>query len=260
MKKLLLSGITAVALMAAGPVQASDLNISGETGLARTPMAAALPPMTLAIAADYVFSDDGSVPMRAEFGLPYGIEIGGNYTWVDSDTLDPDIYSLNAKWVLPPFVQNLGLAIGGHYYAQEWDVPGGRADNDGHDLYAVASYFAPMGEGMTLIPSFGVQWLSRTGDNDKDAWKFFGSLALKAPKWSIGAEYISKDEDVDNITINGVEYDVDGFWWAGGRYYVNPMWTLQAGYINDTNWSADWDDFADGVFHVGAQFAFSFAN
>jgi hypothetical protein len=252
MKKLLLSGITAVALMAAGTVEASDLNLMGETGLARTPIAASLAPMQFAVAVDYVNSDDFAVPMRAEIGLPYGIEIGGGYTYIDSD-FDPETWNLNAKWVLPKFVENLGLAVGGHYFAQQIDDAfGNTVDNDGHDLYAVASYTAPMGEGLSLIPSFGVEWLSRTGDNDQDAWKFFGSVLVKAPKFAVGGEYISKDEDVDGNYV-------DGFFWLGGRFYLNEMVTLQAGYINDTNWSADWDDFADGVFHIGAQFAFSTA-
>ena len=85
MKKLLLSGITAVALMAATTVQAGGLGIDGETGLARTPLAMSLAPMQFAVAADYVSSDKLYVPIRGELGLPYGIEVGGAYQYVDLD-------------------------------------------------------------------------------------------------------------------------------------------------------------------------------
>jgi hypothetical protein len=245
MKKLLLSGITAVALMASAPAQAADLNIQGETGLARTPLAMSLAPMQFAIAADYVSSDQLYIPIRGELGLPYGIEVGGSYQYVDLD--DTTAWSLNGKWVLPKFVENLGLAVGGHYYAEEV----GNFENDGHDLYAVASYTVPMGEGMAVVPSFGINWLSRTGDNDKDAIKWFGSLLFKAPRWAVGGEYINADEDVDG--------NLDGFYWFGGRFYLNPMITLQAGYLNNANWNDDTDfgdNLDDGVFHIGAQFAF----
>jgi hypothetical protein len=245
MKKLLLSGITAVALMAAGTAQAAGLGLYGDTGVARTPLAMSLAPMQFAIAADYVGSEDTFIPMRAEIGLPYGIEVGGAYWYTDTEA-DLDIYDLNAMWVLPKFVENLGLAVGGHYNA----FSGDNFDNDGHDLYGVATYVVPMGEGMALIPSVGVLWDSRTGDNDEDAWKFFGSLLFKAPKWAVGGEYMMADEDVDGP-------NTDDFYWVGGRFYLNPMVTLQAGYLNYADvGTTDPDDMKDGVFHIGAQFAF----
>jgi hypothetical protein len=55
------------------------------------------------------------------------------------------------------------------------------------------------------------------------------------------------DEDVDGP-------DTDDFYWVGGRFYLNPMITLQAGYINNADIGGD--DIGDGVFHIGAQFAF----
>jgi hypothetical protein len=253
MKKILLSGITAVALMAAHPAFAGGLGIFGETGLARTPLAMTLAPMQFAFAVDYVASDNYQVPLRAEVGLPYGFEVGGFYNYLDTD-FDINIWSLNAKWLLPPFVQNLGLAVGGHY-AQE-DIE--NLDTDGYDLYAVASYSFPVGEGLSLIPSFGVSYISASIDEDfadnidgdVDGVKFFGSLILKAQKFAIGAEFISTDEDLDGE-------DADASYWFGGRYFVNPMITLQAGYLNNTNFSEDpAEDPTDGVFHLGAQFAF----
>ena len=58
-----------------------------------------------------------------------------------------------------------------------------RQDNNGYDLYSVATYIVPMGEGMALIPSAGVRYVAKsTGSDvdDADAVKFFGSLLFKA--------------------------------------------------------------------------------
>lgn len=253
MKKLLLSGITAVALMAAGTAQAGGLDLYGGTGVARTPLAMSLAPMQFQAAVDYVFSDDMFIPIRGAIGLPYGVELGGAYWYNDADvndvSVDITMWDLTAKWVLPKFVENLGLAVGGHYYAEEVEVFEVTADNDGHDLYGVASYVVPMGEGMSLIPSVGVQWLSRTGDNDEDAFKFFGSLLFKGAKFAVGGEYLMADDDVDGE-------DTDDFYWVGGRFFLNPMITLQAGYLNNANILDDEGDVEEGVFHAGVQFAF----
>ena len=51
--------------------------------------------------------------------------------------------------------------------------------------------------------------------------------------------------------------NIDGNYWFGGRFYLNPMITLQAGMINNVNFSNDSGvDVGDGVFHAGVQFAF----
>jgi hypothetical protein len=266
MKKLLLSGFVAVALMTAGTAQAGGLDLYGGTGLARTPLAMSLAPMQFQVAAEYVFSDDTFVPMRAAIGLPYGIEIGGAYWYTDPDLgkdlnvdVNVDIYDLTAKWVLPKFVDNLSLAVGGHYLAQEIEVEelDSKFENDGHDLYGVATYVVPMGEGMSLIPSVGVLWESRTGDNEEDAFKFFGSLLFKGAKFAIGGEYLMADDDVDGPIFGDENAEnVDDFWWVGGRFFLNPMITLQAGYLNNADLFADDGDLSGGVFHAGVQFAF----
>ena len=87
MKKLLLLGIAAVALTAAIPAQAQS-TFTGECGLVRTMDAKVLPPMALAVAADYVGSEDTFVPIRAEMGIIQGLEIGGNYWFVDTEGID----------------------------------------------------------------------------------------------------------------------------------------------------------------------------
>ena len=128
MKKLLLSGITAVALMAAGTAQAGGLDLYGGTGVARTPLAMSLKPLQFQVAAEYVASDDLFIPVRAAIGLPFGIELGGAYWYIDSDAADDGekydvkipMYDLTAKWVLPKFVENLGLAVGAHYSGRKF--------------------------------------------------------------------------------------------------------------------------------------------
>ena len=247
MKKLLLSGITAVALMAAGTAQAGGLSLAGETGVARTPLAMALPPMSFAVAADYVGSDAVLVPVRAEIGLPFGFELGGSYSFLDTNN-DPQIWSVNAKWVLPQFVEGLGLAVGGHYNGQSFD----NVDNNGYDFYSVVTYVAKIGEGMALIPSAGVKYdvLTDREVGEDNAVKFFGSFLFKAPMFAVGGEFQSVDEDFDG--------PVDGSYWFGGRLFLGKMITLQAGYINNVNFSDDGvESIGDGVFHAGLQFAFS---
>ena len=244
MKKLLLSGITAVALMAAGTAQAGGLALTGETGVARTPLAMSLKPMQLAVAVDYLSSDALFVPVRLELGLPLGFEVGGAYWYVDIS--DTTIWSANAKWVLPEFVKGLGLAVGGHYNGQTVM----NTDSNGYDLYSAVTYVAALGEGMALIPSAGVRYKAFTGDNDVNGVTFFGSLLFKAGMFAVGGEFESVDEDLSGA-------NVDGSYWVGARVFLNPMITLQAGYANNANLSDDSrEDPADGVFHLGVQFAF----
>ena len=275
MKKLLLSGITAVALMAAGNAQAGvGLDLYGGTGVARTPLAMSNAPMEFAIAAEYVFSDDLFIPTRAAIGLPYGIELGGAYWFINPDMGNVDVkipmYDLTAKWVVPKFVNNLGLAVGAHYSGMEIkiDALNYTVKNPGYDFYGVATYIVPLGgSGLALIPSGGVWYQGRNlkieadgVDETRSGVKFFGSLLLKGANWAVGGEYMTADDGPDGVdTVPFAKpgtTNVDGFYWVGGRFFVNPMITLQAGYINNADILDDGGDLSGGVFHAGVQFAF----
>jgi hypothetical protein len=266
MKKLLLSGILAGALLAAGTAQAGvGLDLYGGTGVARTPLAMANAPMEFQAAAEYVFSDDLFIPMRAAIGLPYGIELGGAYWFIDPDVENVDVnipmYDLTAKWVLPKFVNGLSLAVGGHYSGMEIEINSAdvKLKNNGYDFYGVATYVVPMGNGLALIPSGGIWYEGRTGDNDQTGVKFFGSLLLKGANWAVGGEYMTADDGaggVDTFVFGDANGNVDGFYWVGGRFFLNPMITLQGGYINNANLLDDEGDISKGVFHAGVQFAF----
>lgn len=247
MKRLLVIGLAAVTLAAAGTAQAAaGLGLRGETGLARTPTAVALPPMTLALAADFVASDEVFIPMRLEFGVIEGLELGGHYWYLDVPG-DSTAWGLNAKYVFPTFVQNLGLAVGGHY--REQDV--GDINNDGHDIYFVASY--PFG---FIVPSFGIMYESITGDNDESDLRFFGSLVANIlPTFSIGAEIMSTSDKLDELMYGE---DADPAMWFGVRFAPLPALTVQAGFLNYADFGADRDEFEDFVFHFGAQYAFGF--
>jgi hypothetical protein len=246
-KKLLLSGIAAVALMAASTAHAAaDLSLAGDTGVARTPLALTLAPMNFAIAADYVNSDKYFVPIRGEVGLPFNIEVGGYYDYLSMSDA-PTIWGLNAKWQLPNFVENLNIAIGGHYKAQKYKS----VDNNGHDEYLVASYVAKLDADMAVVPTLGVMYDSITGDNAESDVRWFGSLLLKAPMFAVGGEYLSKSSKMDGD-------NADGSYWIGGRFYMNEMITFQAGYVNNANFSDNFEEnIKDGKFHVGVQFAFA---
>ena len=244
MKKLLLFWVVAVALVAAVPARAaSGLGLRGETGLARTPMAAALPPLTLGVAMDFVASDDVFLPMRAEFGVIDGLEIGGNYWYIDS----PDIsaaWGFNAKYVLPQFVENLGLALGGHYRAQ--DLAG--QNNNGHDVYVVASYRYSF-----LTPTFGMRYESITGANDESDLRFFGSLVADVlPNLAVGFEIESASNKLDGTGANAPL-------WFGVRFQPVENLSVQAGLLNMADIGAGPQGMNDLILHIGAQYAFSFS-
>jgi hypothetical protein len=243
MKKLLILGIAAITLIAAGTAQAAaGLGMRGETGLARTPMAEALPPMTLAVAADFIASDDLFVPMRVEFGVIQGLELGAHYWYLDIPG-DSTGWGLNAKYVFPEFVEKLGLAVGGHYKEQSI----GDVNNDGHDVYFVASY--PSG---FLVPTLGFMYESITGDNDESDFRLFGSLVANIlPTFSLGAEIMSASDKLDGD-------DADPAMWFGARFMPLEALTVQAGLLNYADFGNP-DNLEDFVFHVGVQYAFSFA-
>jgi hypothetical protein len=206
-------------------------------------MAMALPPLTFAVAADFVASDDVFLPMRAEFGVIEGLELGGNYWYIDS----PDIsaaWGLNVKYVLPEFVENLGLALGGHY--REQDIAG--ENNNGHDIYAVASYRAGF-----LVPSFGVRYESITGANDESDLRVFGSLVVNVlPSFAIGAEIESASNKLDGT-------GADPSMWFGLRFMPVEGLTVQTGFLNRSDIGTEHPlGTNDFIFHLGAQYAFSF--
>jgi hypothetical protein len=249
MKKMLLLGIMAVALLAAGTAHAAHagLSLDGETGIARTPMAVTLAPMTLGIAADFVFSEDTFVPIRAEFGIIDGLEVGAKYWYLDTAG-DPKIWGLNAKYVLPlTMVENLGVAVGANY-----DVTSSDAPDDVTDLgiYGVATYTIKAGE-MAVVPSAGIKWDTVDNGDSQNGIRFFGSVAVMVmPNLAIAGELISTNDDLDGD-------DADMKYWVGARFMPIDNLTVQAGYLNYADIGGD--DPTDGVFHVGAQYAFSFA-
>jgi hypothetical protein len=244
MKKLLILGITAIALTAAVAAQAaSGLGLRGETGLARTPATVALPPMTLAVAADFVASDDTFIPLRAEFGVVEGLEVGGNYWYLDTDG-DATVWGLNAKYAFPQFVEHLGLAVGGHYRKQTIND----FENDGHDIYFAGSYAFGF-----LVPTVGVRYESITGDNDETDIRFFGSLVANIlPNLAFGMEIESASDKLDGT-------NADPAMWFGARYMPMEGLTVQAGLLNYADIGAGLDAQKDFVLHFGAQYAFSFA-
>ena len=244
MKKLLILGATVIALTAATAVQAaSGLGLRGETSLARTPMAAALPPLTLAIAADYVASDAMFIPVRAEIGVIEGLEIGGNYWFLDTAG-ETSVWGLNAKYVLPEFYKDLGLALGGHYRKQTIaDIV-----NDGHDVYFAAAYTVGF-----LVPTVGIRYESITGANDESDVRFFGSLEANIlPSFTLGAEIESASNKLDGT-------DPSPAMWFGARFMPVEDLTIQVGLLNYADIGASLAEQKDFVLNVGLQYAFGFA-
>lgn len=248
MKKLLLSGITMVALTAAAPVFAGT-SFTGECGLGRIPDANTLPPMTVALAADYIASEDLQVPLRAEVGVIDGLELGFNYNVLDTTGVDSQL-GVNAKFRLPFMpVENLGIAVGGRYDSMNLEVGD---DITGFTVYGVATYDMTL-DGFTLSPTVGLSWESVDfGDDTENGIRVFaGIMAMVMPNLGIGAEFISTDEDIDG-------QDADANIWFGARFMPMENLTVQAGVLNNADFGGD--DPSDYVFHAGAQYAFSFGN
>lgn len=243
MKKLLLCCVVAVALMSAVPARAiTGLGLRGETGLARTPLALALPPLTLAIAMDFVASDDVFLPMRAQFGIIEGLEVGGNYWYIDSSEVSA-AWGFNAKYVLPEFVEGLGLALGGHY--REQDLAG--ENNNGHDVYFVTSYRYGF-----LTPTFGIRYESITGANDESDVRFFGSLVADVlPNLAVGMEMESASDKLDGTDANPPL-------WFGVRFQPLEGLSVQAGLLNMADIGAGQKGMNDLIVEIGVQYAFSF--
>ena len=145
--------------------------------------------------------------------------------------------------MLPSFVENLGLAVGGHY--REQDI--GDVDNNGHDVYFVASY--PVG---FLVPTLGIMYESITGDDDESDVRFFGSLVANIlPTFALGAEIMSASDKLDGT-------NPDPAMWFGARFVPLERLTVQAGLLNYADLGGGRDNLKDFVFHIGVQYAFSF--
>ncbi len=245
MKKLLLCCAVTVVLTAAVPARAaSGLGFRGETGLARTPVTESLPPLTLAVAGDFIASDDVFLPLRVEFGVIEGLELGGNYWYLNSKEISA-AWGFNAKYAFPEYIENLGVALGGHYRAQ--DLKGEK--NDGHDLYLVVSYRAGF-----LVPSLGIRYESITGANSESDARFFGSLVANVlPTFAIGAEIETASNKLDGT-------GVDPSMWFGARFVPLEGLTVQAGLLNRADTGTDHPLGTNAfILHFGAQYAFSFS-
>jgi len=246
MKKLALLGIVAVALAAAVPAHAQGITLTGETGVARTPLAMALPPMSCTVAADLVASEDLLLPLRAEFGIIEGLELGLHY-WLTDTKNNQSQWGLNTKYVIPAeMMENLSLAAGFNY--QSWSADGGR-DATRMKFYGVVSYL--WDTKVPIIPSGGLSYEVEGGDEDGSGLRIFGSVLAKVmPNLSIGAEFNLANSDLDGD-------DADSDLWFGARFFLRENLSFQAGILNNANVGGN--DTSDFVLHAGAQYAFSFA-
>ena len=244
MKKLLLLGIATVALTAAGPVQA-QLTLSGECGLVRTMNANALPPMTLAAAADYVGSEDTFIPVRVEFGVIDGLEIGANYWYLDNKNVD-SILGFNAKYRLPlDLVEGLGIAAGANYQITSVDKGD---DMNVLKLTGVASFDVPAGA-ISLQPSAGLVYERQSNGDSESGLRFFANLmAMVMPNLGIGGEFMTA---VDKLDGDGADPSL----WFGARYMALENLSVQAGVMNNADFGGS--DPSDWVFNVGAGYAFN---
>jgi hypothetical protein len=146
--------------------------------------------------------------------------------------------------VLPEFVEGLGLALGGHYREQDLAI----GNNNGHDLYFVASYRVGF-----LMPSLGFRYESITGANDESEFRVFGSLVADIlPNLAVAAEVESASSKLEGAGAKAP-------FWFGVRYQPIETLSLQAGLMNMSDIGAGKAGYNDLILHIGAQYAFSFS-
>lgn len=244
MRKLLLAGAVAAALFAAASAQAAGISLTGETGAARTPLAMTLEPLSFAVAADFVAAEDLFLPLRLEFGVLDGLELGLNY-WFTDTTNNWNQWGLNAKYVIPAdLVEDLSLAAGVNYQAESAD---GGYDVAVVKVYGVLSYIVDAR--IPIIPSGGLSYEIQSGDKDQSGVRVFGSvLAEFMPRLTAGAEFVFANEDLDGD-------EADASLWFGARFTPLESLVLQAGILNNANVGGNNPE--DFVFHVGGQYSFS---
>jgi len=253
MKKLLLLGIMAVALMAAGTASAA-LTMDAGTGIVRVPTADTMAPMSLGVGVDYVASEDTQIPIRVELGVIEGLELGANYDYVDSEGID-NIMGANVKFRIPmSVVEGLGIAVGGQYQKMSLDIEG--AEDPSTILgYLVASYDLKL-EGFGLQPTVAVSYESESnvggGDDDETGVRFaLGLNATVMENLSVGVDFVSTNDDLDGE-------DADSSIGVVARFIPLENLTVQAGVLNNANIGGDSDEVEDYVFFVGAQYALNF--
>jgi hypothetical protein len=218
MKNLLLLGL-ALVLVLAGAAFAYP-TLTGPTGLATLPTAATLPAGQLALAADYYDTSDGIIentfPLRVTFGLAESWEIGAAYL---SQT-DANLWAVNTKF--GPLLNLLGFdwSAGAQYAQQDFPVN----DETVMQAYWVGDMvMSEGGEGQpTLGLTVGVNWTD-SDLLDTDAFRaFVGIQAGFASDFSVGAEYQTKDDDIE----------AEALWSVFARLGLTDSLAVQAGWTN----------------------------
>ena len=245
MRKLLLLGVAAVALTTAAPAQAG-VTLTGETGVVRTPLASTLQPMSFEVAGDFVASEEILLPLRMEFGVIDGLELGLNY-WLSDSRNNWNQWGLNAKYVIPAELdENLKVAAGLNYESENAD---GGYNVSLIKVYGVLSY--AVDTRVPILVSGGLSYEVQDGDKNNSGVRLFGSvLADVMPRLAVGAEFVFANEDLDGD-------GADASLWFGARFKVLESLTLQGGVLNNANLGGN--DPSDFVLHVGGQYAFSLA-
>lgn len=229
MKRLLLFGVAAFALAAAVPATAAQ-TFSGASGLIDVPSAATLEPMDFAAAADYVNTDDFFLPLRLEFGLIEGLELGALFQY--QNDADDNLFGVNLKYRIPVDLRdNLTVAAGGGF--------GIEGDFTIVDLYGVATYAFAV-ERLPVAATGGLEFLRVSdGDDSESGLGLMLGLEVGVPAvkgLSVVVEYDGENGDVADSSAG-----------AAVRYTVRPGLVVQAGF----------KEFGDMEMFAGVQYSFS---
>ncbi len=161
MTKYLAPMLVAAVLAIASTARAAYPTLFGPTGGAALPTGDVIMQNELDVAVDYYNErDNNSVPVRANYGIIRGLEIGGLFDFRQHD----QAWGVNAKYALPLFGFG-GLALGGFYNATT------NGDDKGSQIYLVDTMpFTKADTGVLLRGTLGVNYtwtdLAATGKNN----------------------------------------------------------------------------------------------
>jgi hypothetical protein len=226
MKKLLTLGMAAALLALACAAHAYP-TLAGSTGLIQAPTAMVAAPGTFDIAADYVASknDDlnqkDSFPIRAQFGVGGGLEVGAGY---DDNAFDgKGFWDVNAKYKLPYNFSGIQTAVGASY-GQTSTLP----DWGGTDLKVTQVYLVGTDHfnvGIPLGVTLGVNWTQFELADKNSGWRIqLGASAMIFKGLALVG-------DVQSIA-KANDFNEKNLWSLGARYMCTPALSAEVGVTN----------------------------
>jgi hypothetical protein len=210
--------LVAAVLAIASTARAAYPTLFGPTGGPVLPTGDVIQQGELDIAADfYAQEDNNTVPVRLNFGIVRGLEVGGMFAFREVE----NVWGVNAKYALPLFGLS-GLAVGGFYNA---GVDSG--DRGGQVYTAYTQPITPLDSAVLLRGTLGLNYTwTNIADVDNNGLRpYIGADATfrDLNNAQILAEYMVRTSNVpDARSVASVAV----------RYPFSPQFSAQVGFTN----------------------------